>query len=64
MGRRRVFLPLGADSRQDYVTVCVPFPAQCRDEPHIRNDYFTKIRGISYKSTSPADGISPGSGYQ
>jgi hypothetical protein len=49
VGRRRVFLSLGADSRQDYVTAYVLFTAQRRDEPHKRNDYFTKIGIFSYK---------------
>ena len=44
VGRRRVFLSLGADSRQDYVTAREHFTAQDNDEPGYRNEYFTKKR--------------------
>jgi hypothetical protein len=64
VGRRRVFLSLGADSRQDYVTAYVLFTAQRRDEPHKRNDYFTKIGIFSYKIRSQTDGILLRAGYQ
>ncbi|SDO89825.1 hypothetical protein SAMN04490184_1749 [Pseudomonas extremorientalis] len=48
MGKRRVFLSLGADSRQDYVTGGVTFPAQCNGQPHKRNEYFTENGKFSY----------------
>jgi hypothetical protein len=64
VGRRRVFLPLSADSRQDYVTACVLFPAQSNDERHKRNENFTNIGNFSYEYTRQVDGISPTKGYQ
>ncbi|MES0857887.1 hypothetical protein ABS784_17315, partial [Geobacillus sp. G4] len=48
VGRRRVFLPLGADSRQDYVTVRALFTAQDTEDPHDRNEYFTKFSNFSH----------------
>ena len=48
MGRRRVFLPLGADSRQDYVTARVHFPAQSNEGRRKRNENFTNIGNFSY----------------
>jgi hypothetical protein len=64
MGRRRVFLSLGADSRQDYVTACELFTARRGDGLQKRNEYFTKSRVFSYKNTAQAGGILPFTGYQ
>jgi hypothetical protein len=57
VGRRRVFLPLGADSRQDYVTARALFTAQDTDQAHSRNEYFTKVGNFSYNFNPEADGI-------
>jgi hypothetical protein len=57
VGRRRVFLPLGADSRQDYVTERALFTAQDTEEPSDRNEYFTEIGNFSYKPKPELDGI-------
>jgi hypothetical protein len=64
VGRRRVFLPLGADSRQDYVTAREHFTAQDNDEPGYRNEYFTKNGNISYSIRPQPDGIRRLKGYQ
>jgi hypothetical protein len=62
--RRRVFLSLGADSRQDYVTVPGDFPAQHHGHPPKRNEYFTITVNSSYMAAVQADGILPLTGYQ
>jgi hypothetical protein len=64
VGRRRVFLSLGADSRQDYVTAWGLFPAQYANQSHFRNEYFTKTSNFSYTADAEADGILPRTAYQ
>lgn len=63
-GRRRVFLSLGAESRQDYVTAGLLFPAQHHEQTPDRNEYFTKNGKFSYAALLQVAGIRTPSGYQ
>ncbi|CRM85370.1 hypothetical protein [Pseudomonas sp. 22 E 5] len=57
VGKRRGFLPLSADSRQDYVTACDLFTAQDTDRSAYRNENFTNNGDFSYAQAPDPDGI-------